>query len=121
MSYNITIPVNKDYVLVRVNRDITKALAMEYTKFATEVCKKNNLSKLLVDVRGQSSLSGVMGKYEFAYKDGEEVGLTRDMKVVVLRDAEKTDMQFLETVMRNAGFNYLVIANEEEAIDWLDL
>ena len=121
MAYDITIPADKNYVLVKVNRDITKALAVEYTKSATEVGKKSNLSKFLIDVRGRSSLSGVMGKYEFAYEDGEKVGLTRTMKVVVLRDKEKKDMQFLETVMRNAGFNYRVLANEREAIDWLEL
>ena len=119
MDYDITIPANKDYVFVKVNRDITKPFAEEYTKAAIEIGKKNGRFKLLVDVRGRSSSSGALGKYQFAHEGSVKVGLTRAWKIVVLRDKDKIDMQFLETVMQNAGYNYRVLSSEEEAIEWL--
>ena len=120
MDYEITRPANKDYLLIKVNRDISKPFAEEYTKAATELGNENCIFKLLVDVRSFSSSSSVMDKYSFAYESGKKIGLTHAWKVVVLRDEDKTDMQFLETVMRNAGYNYRVLTNEEEAIAWLE-
>jgi hypothetical protein len=120
MDYEITRPAKKDYLIIKVNRDISKPFAEEYTKAATEHGKKNGLTKLLIDVRGRSSLSGTLGKYTFAYEDGKKVGLTSDWRVVVLRDKDKTEMDFLETVMQNAGYNYRVLASEEQAIEWLE-
>lgn len=120
MNYLVNVPEGRSYVLVKVNCDVTKDVAGAYTKDATKLCRELGLCCILVDVRGYSSLSGVMGKYEFAYRDGAKMGLTPSLKIVVLRDEGREDMQFLETVMNNAGFNYRVLVSEEAAIAWLE-
>lgn len=120
MDYDITISEQKTYVYVRPHKNVTKRLAESYTRDATEMGSHYGVHRLLVDHRGISSVSGTMGKYEFAYENGQKVGLTLDWKVALLRDKDEAEIQFLETVMRNAGYDFRIFNKKEEAVDWLE-
>ena len=120
MGFVISIPENKDYVLVRLQTDVSKELAMAFTRGATSLAKENDIMKILIDIRGFDSVSKVVEKYEFAYDAGLKLGLTPQWKVAMIRDEDKEDMQFFETVMRNAGFNYRMYTDEKEALTWLE-
>jgi hypothetical protein len=120
MDYEVKISEQKTYVYVRPHKNVTKRLAESYTRDATEMGLKHGIHRLLVDHRGISSVSGTLGKYEFAYENGQKVGLTLDWKIALLRDKDAVEIQFLETVMRNAGYDFRIFTKKEQAIDWLE-
>ena len=70
-------------------------------------------------MRGRISRSGTLGKYRYAHAVANQSGLTRDWKVALLKDRGDETPDFLETVMVNAGYAFLIFEDEEEAFDWL--
>ena len=119
MAYDISISEDKTYVSVRLRANVTKDIAIGFTKEAASRGKTAGLKKIFIDLRGVKSESGVLEKYEFAYEVGIHLGLTPEWKVCMLRDEERSEMQFIETVMRNAGFDYRMFTDEDEAFTWL--
>ena len=119
MDYVISISEDKTYMSVRLRANITKDLAIAFTKEVTSLGREKGLKKFFLDLRGFASESGVLEKYEFAYEMGIKLGLTPEWKVALLRDEARIEMQFFETVMRNAGFDYRMFTNEDEALTWL--
>ena len=119
MEYDLKLSQCESYVFVRPFVNVTKNLAHLYTREAISLGNTLGISKLLVDVRGLVSLSGAMGKYAFAHGDGKRIGLTHLWQVALIYDEGNEDIKFLETVMRNAGYNYRVFGDESQARAWL--
>jgi hypothetical protein len=120
MNYDITISKDEAYVLVNVTQNFTKLIAEQFMKDATELGEKNGIRKMLIDMRGISSLSSVLDKYTYAYKDGKKVGLTHVWQIALLVDQMDEDVRFMETVMKNAGFNCRLFDNQEQTVVWLE-
>ncbi|PLY03917.1 MAG: hypothetical protein C0624_06490 [Desulfuromonas sp.] len=119
MEYKIQTPQNGDYVLVKVYGDVTIGMASEYAKNATTEGTKAGINKMLVDVRGYRSATKVLDEYTFAHGNAEKVGISRAWKICILCDVGDESFEFLEIVMRNAGYNYQVIYDEGKALEWL--
>lgn len=119
MSFDIFVPTESSYIRVKVKEDITKPLAMEYTRAASDLGKNHQINRLLVDARGFSSKSQVIDKYDFAHEAVEKLGINRSWKVVILNDRNDEEMKLFETIMRNVGYNYRTLDCEETAINWL--
>jgi len=120
MDYDITISTSEVYVLINVTQNFTKHIAEQFMKDATELGEKNDIRKMLIDIRGISSLSSVLDKYTYAYKDGKRVGLTHAWVIALLVDKMDKDVRFFETVMKNAGFNCRLFDNEGQAVAWIE-
>jgi hypothetical protein len=65
------------------------------------------------------SVSSIWDKYRYAYQEAAKFGLSRQWKIVVLKDPDDRSPDFLETVMVNNGYMFRVFADEKTAIVWL--
>ena len=119
MSFDIFIPAEGSYIRVKLNEDITKPLAMKYTRAASELGTTHRINRLLIDARGFRSKSEVIDKYDFAHEAVGKLGITRAWKVVILNDRDEEEMKLFETIMRNVGYNYRILDCEETALNWL--
>jgi hypothetical protein len=95
--------------------EIAKSLAAEFVQHSA----KPDVLGCLIDIRGTSSVSSVMEKYDFAYHKTGEVGLPRHLKYAFIKDYGDKSLDFIETVMLNAGHSFRTFEDESVAIDWL--
>ena len=122
MSEHYTIGKSEDgaYVYVRdIQCAISLDLALDFTRDFTALGETSDARLCLIDVRGTTSIAGVMGKYEYAYTKAVTAGLTHRWRVALLKDASDSTHDFLPTVMGNAGHIFKSFENEDDAVRWL--
>lgn len=96
--------------------ELAQALAQEFLALSEDL----TVSGCLIDIRGTKSVSSVVEKYNFAYKDTVKIGLPRHWKYAFLKDRDDKSLEFIELVMSNAGYLFRIYNDEREAIDWLE-
>jgi hypothetical protein len=82
--------------------------------------KELNILRYLYDLRNAPNIESVTSNYEFAYKEMPKSPLDANATVALLADPEDRSHDFVETVMRNAGFNVRLFSEKEEAVAWLE-
>ena len=95
--------------------DLALRLAGEFI----EIGENPGVVGCLIDIRGTTSVSSVVEKYQFAHSDAQVVGLPHHWRIAFLVDHADGSLDFIETVMTNAGYAFLVFEDECEAISWL--
>ena len=64
-------------------------------------------------------MSSVVEKYEFAYKNATGSGVPQHWRYAFLIDHGDDSPDFIETVMKNAGYVFQIFEDECEAIERL--
>ena len=118
--YEIGSSPDETYVYARAFRhpytaELARTLAGELVRFG----EKLGVLGCLIDIRGTTSVSSVVEKYEFAYKNATGAGLPHHWRYAFLIDHGDDSPDFIETVMKNAGYVFQIFEDECEAIDWL--
>ena len=118
--YEIGSSPDETYVYARAFRhpytaELARSLAEELVRFG----EKQGVVGCLIDIRGTTSVSSVVEKYEFAYKNATGSGLPHRWRYAFLMDQGDDSPDFIETVMKNAGYVFQIFKNEDEAIEWL--
>ncbi len=78
--------------------EIAQTLAREFLLLGEDL----DVSGCLIDIRGTRSVSSVVEKYNFAYKDTAEIGLPRRWRYAFIKDHGDKSLEFIELVMTNA-------------------
>lgn len=120
MSYTITISENGQYIICRVTGSMTVEIAREFTREIDSISRAKHIKRFLTDVREAPNVSNIFQNYEYAYKDMLDLELQRDIRSAILADTADTTHDFIETVVRNAGYNVRVFHDESAAIAWLN-
>jgi len=120
MSYTITISENGQYIICRVTGSVTVEISREFAREMDSLSRATNIKRFLTDVREAPNIASVYQNYEYAYKDMIDLKLQRDVRSAILADSADTTHDFLETVVRNAGYNVRVFRSESAAIAWLN-
>lgn len=120
MSYNITLSEDGQYIISRMTGPVTAELARESSMELHRMCREHNIKRVLTDVRDVPNTLNISQNYEYAYKDMEELGLQRDVRVAILASPDDRSHDFVETVSRNAGYNVRVFHAENAALAWLN-
>ena len=81
-----------------------------------DFCKRNNLRRLLVDVRQHDNITSFMELFEFGESFPRAAG---GLKTAVVRDPSDADIEFVENVASNRGAFSRCFENIEEAQSWL--
>lgn len=119
-KYEVGVSTDGSYIYVRhLRAKISLDLAMRFTADFVALGQEHGIRRCLLDMRGTSSITGVAGKYQFAYEKADTVGLTRDWRMAVLKDPKDTSFDFLETVMQNTSRSLKVFEDEAVAMEWL--
>jgi len=118
--YQIGISPDKNYIFARSFRQpYTAGLAQTLAGDLAQFGENLDVLGCLIDIRGTTSVSSVVEKYEFAYKKATSAGLPRNWRFAFLVDHGDDSLNFIETVMNNAGFRFKIFEDEGEATNWL--
>ena len=119
-SYEIGISPDETYVYARAFRKpYTAELALTLAGELVHIGEELSVLGCLIDIRGTTSVSSVVDKYEFAYEKATVAGLPHHWRFSFLIDHGDDSPNFIETVMNNAGYMLKVFEDERKAIDWL--
>ena len=120
MTKEIKVSDNGKYIIVRVNEDMTRTLAESLGLEAMHLGIKKNLNKFLYDLRNSRNKETINANYIFAKQDLKRLEPNPANKIAMLTSPNDKSHDFIETVLRNAGYNVKLFIVEEEAIIWLE-
>lgn len=119
MAFTVAPSADGKYLVCRVsgllNQELGKAFAVELERMGREL----GISRYLIDVRDAVNTLTPLGNYEYAYNDLPELNIRRDSRVAALVAEDDKSHDFVEIVMRNAGYNLHIFRDETEAMGWL--
>ena len=122
MRYSISISKTRKYVLVMVNGNINRELALKYTVESHIVGNENKIEKILLDLRNAKNIETVTDNFEFANKDLRSATvINKSAKIAMYVSENDHSHDFVETVSRNNGHNVKICRTEEEVLDFFDL
>lgn len=120
MQAEITVRTSAPYVEVRPTTDVKRESMCDFWRWAVRSALAFGRDLLLVDLQGRTSCSTLADKYYLAYFDSSDLDFHLLERVALVSDcAEDNGLDFLETVMRNAGYEWRVFALQESADQWL--
>lgn len=119
MDFAIDVSEDGRYVVVRVQGDITRERAQEFARQALERAKARGIGRFLYDLRGARNVEDPADNYFFAYQDLGRIGRRRDDRSALLVAPEDRSHDFVETIIKNAGYNTRLFREEAAALWWL--
>ena len=122
MHFRTTIPEPGTYVYTDVTcpAGVSVSIAVAFTREIARLGDQRHIHRCLIDVQGTTSVSGVYGKYMYANRKAEEAGLKRVWRIALLKDEHDASPDFLETVMKNAGYVFQMFTDRIKAVSWLE-
>ncbi len=118
MKYEISVSEDRTYIKVTVYGDITAELQKEFAGNAIRKSQEHNIINFLVDVSQVINTASVLDNYRFAHGDMMRFGQPRAAKIAVLVAPHDSSHNFVETVFKNAGYNFRLFKEKGEALAW---
>ncbi len=119
MNYTVECDERAGIIVVRVQGELTTAMAAEYSMAAQAMGTERGISRFLIDVRQARNVETTLSNYQFAYETLPETHVARSNRVAVLHEPGDHSHDFVETVSRNAGFNVRMFTRYDLAMGWL--
>jgi hypothetical protein len=91
----------------------------ELIKFGVGLLHSYGIRKFLIDAHDSPHDSTIMNQYDLAYHYARSMGLSRPIKIAVIKDQDDRSRDFIETVFNNAGYCYKLFSDDEDAVHWL--
>ena len=120
MTKEIKVSDNGKYIIVRVNEDMTRSLAETLGLEAMHLGNRKDINKYLYDLRNSRNKESINANYIFANQDLKRLGPNLSNTIAMLTSPNDKSHDFIETVLRNAGYNVRLFIVEVEAIAWLE-
>lgn len=120
MINKIIISDNNKYIIVQVNENMTRILAERLGFEAVQLGSSKNITRFLYDLRNSRNTESINVNYIFANQDMKRLETNPNNMIAMLISAGDKSHDFIETVLRNAGYNVRIFEIESEAITWLD-
>ena len=120
MKYDIQISEDGTYVRIRVYETITGEMEIEFAGKAIKEARKLKINKFLVDVRGTTNVANTFEQYGFGYVEMALLGLEKTSRIAIIADEGDTSHNFIETVLRNAGYDCLIFSDKQTALNWFE-
>jgi hypothetical protein len=118
MIKEIKVSDSGKYIIVCVNEDMTRSLAESLGLGAMHLGNRKNINKYLYDLRNSRNKESVNANYIFANQDLKRLEPNPSNKIAMLTSPNDKSHDFIETVLRNAGYDVKLFVNESEAIAW---
>jgi hypothetical protein len=121
MTYTIMPVHSGDYILIEIEGDMTRALGKEVMVEAHRLAREFGIEKFFMDLTKAVNRDTTIEQFQFANSDmRESKELNRFAKCAGLVAAHDHSHDFVETVIRNIGFNFRLFRNRQQAIEFLD-
>ncbi|MGD8911005.1 MAG: hypothetical protein PVF13_07355 [Chromatiales bacterium] len=122
MKYTISAAKDGDYILIVVQEVINRQIGIKVIQDSHALGDQLGIDKFLMDLTDAVNEDSTIDQYAFAHTDIPRTdGLNYFAKVAVLVDPADHSHDFIETVLRNAGFNVLLFHDRKEAMTFLNL
>jgi isopentenyldiphosphate isomerase len=120
MINEIKISDNGKYIIVQVKENMTRTLAERLGLEAVQLGNTKNITRFLYDLRDSRNTETINGNYIFAKQDMKRIEPNPENMIAMLTSPNDKSHDFIETVLRNAGYTVKLFIVEEEAIQWLE-
>lgn len=120
MAYRISISENGKYIICRVIGAMTMKTAQAFGKEMLKLARTKDIKRYLTDVREAPNISTTYDNYKFAYEEMDKLGLQRAHRSAILINPDDSSHNFVETTLKNSGFNVRIFHDEDAAIAWLN-
>jgi len=120
MNYSIKVSEEGDCILVDVNGNIDGKIALQFTTESYKLGKESGITKYFVDLRNSRNIQKLGDKYHFVNQNLIKVPeINKGAKVSCIVNPDDHSHDFIETLMRNSGFNFTIFREINEALDHL--
>jgi isopentenyldiphosphate isomerase len=120
MINEIKISDNGKYIIVRVKENMTRTLAERLGLEAVQLGNTKNITRFLYDLRDSRNTETINANYIFAKQDMKRIEPNPENMIAMLTSPNDRSHDFIETVLRNAGYTVKLFIDEAEAIAWLE-
>jgi hypothetical protein len=117
MTCELSILPGERIVLSRFSGPITVEDRVRNRRDTLQFCQERGIDKVLVDMRGQESLSDTMEIFGFGATTPET---TRGFRIAIVYDPGDGDARFIGTVAANRGANIRLFHIFDQALEWLE-
>lgn len=120
MTYTITPSDDGKYIILKVMGDISRHTAMQHIVEAHVLGGELGTNRFLVDLSESRNIDSTIDQYEFVHTDmmkPEEID--RSARVAALVSPDDHTHDFVETVIRNAGFILRLFRDRDAALGFL--
>ncbi len=117
MICELSVLPGKGVVLSSSSGPITVEDRVRHRKNTLRFCKEKSINKILLDMRGQISLSDTMENFHYGTTMPE---MTRGFQIAFLCDCGDTDSRFIGTVAANRGAHIRSFDSFDQAREWLE-
>jgi hypothetical protein len=119
MKYNVEVSADGKRVEVKVCTSVTADLERSLAEEAVTLAKSRDIWQYFVDVSGVPNFAAPFDQYRLAYQDMARLGLGRRSRFAVVHSPGDQSHDFIETVMRNAGYQCRLFEDRLSALNWL--
>jgi isopentenyldiphosphate isomerase len=120
MINEIKISDNGKYIIVQVKENMTRTLAERLGLEAVQLGNTKNITRFLYDLRDSRNTETINANYIFANQDMKRIEPNPENMIAMLTSPNDKSHDFIETVLRNAGYTVKLFIDEAEAIAWLE-
>jgi hypothetical protein len=116
MDYTITPSIDGAFIILKIKGIINREIAMRLNLEAHALGRKLHVKRYLVDVTEAKNTDTIIGNYNFAYSDMQQMeGIDKHALVATLVSPDDHSHDFIGTVARNAGLNVEIFTDADEA------
>jgi hypothetical protein len=113
-----TIEVRNNYVYVYYDDTNEVSALIALMKEIADVCKKENIKKILADVSNMTGEPSIIGRFQVGIA---AVTIFKGMKKIAIIYKKVDSNQFAETVAVNRGLPSMITHDIEKAKQWLEI
>ena len=119
MDYELSVSEDRRYLNLRLYVPMSNKLSRIIAHAMADLSKQTDIERFFFDLRGAVCEEDMLSIYTMAYEDLEKIGPSRSHMSAFLTDLDDNSHDFMETLLRNAGFNVKQFKDRETALTWL--
>ena len=120
MKWTITSNEEEQYAEIVTSGVADKDRSLAMAKVISTALKKIKITRILIDHRNISMVSGSAIEIYYRPKELKEIGMIQKIKVAeVVKEEHKAFFKFFETVCVNSGYRFSTFYDRKPAIEWL--
>ncbi|HVK98349.1 MAG TPA: STAS/SEC14 domain-containing protein [Dongiaceae bacterium] len=118
MTFTVTVDEERKLVRIRHEGEMSVAEMFEGRRTVGQLLQKHGFHRMLVDTRAVNEMPDTMGAFEISSSHHQDLSL--QVRLAILSQPESLpDLDFVENVAINRGFQVRGFCDEAEAIAWL--
>ena len=118
-SYELSIPDGASWIRIEIRDSISAEVGRNMLIETVELANLHSINGILLDVSEAPQVKSVVDQYQLVNNELEKFGFNRHARIAILVRDEDSSRTFLETTLRNAGYNCSLFTDRTRAEDWL--